>query len=133
MSTDHPPANSIVPGRNPRWLVLAVAAQGVATAGLTLWSVVHNVTATPTNLGAAWFLALLQAAWSALLLGLARGIHRQSRWCRNPLVVTQLFLIVAAWPLLRSTTTPIQLLGAALLVWALVITVGAVRTMHDPD
>jgi hypothetical protein len=120
VSTDHPPVNSTI----SRWLVFLVAAQGIAMVGLTLWSVVHNVTATSTNLGTAWALALLEVVWAALLLALAFGLHRQARWPRNPLVVTQLFLIVAVWPLLRSTTTPTQLLGATLLAWAVIILTG---------
>jgi peptidoglycan/LPS O-acetylase OafA/YrhL len=114
-----------------RWAVWLLSAQATATALVTGYLIVQDVTATPTDRTVAVGVTLF-AALGALVLGaVARALSRRRAGARGPAVVLQLMLLVLGYYMVQGGLVwlGVLLLAVGLCTGVLIVSPASTRAL----
>jgi len=121
----------------PRPLLVAAAAQAIEAAGLgvaAVFAAVSTAEGRSYELASGLALTLIALGTAALFAAFAVGLARAKPWTRTPVVMTQLFVIIAGFTLLDGHRpewgVPALLLAACCL--AALFTPASLRALNRP-
>lgn len=106
------------PATNPPPLLVAASLAAVEGLVLVILAILEfaNVDDSRRELGVST--AVFFAAYGALLLGAAWGLHRRGGWARGPVLITQLIALGLAWNLRDMPAVAVALVICAGIVLA---------------
>jgi hypothetical protein len=131
------PAQSVTSPR-PRALLLAATAQATEAVGMCVaaaFSAISTADGQSSQRASGVALTLIAIGTAAAFAVFAAGLARARPWTRTPVVMTQLFVVIAGITLLDGNRpewgVPALLLAACCL--AALFTPASLRALHRPD